>query len=388
MITGSEFTKRLLGQFWPKVGFIFILLVGLLAVLSPYCAPDSSLYANAQHPELCLAGPGTQYIEYRLDATANFQSLKSDAFQKKIMLHKYFIQDTLFKYSLLSSPETTIQCSLPKAVFGNNLFSYQYKTDNSGYQIVLKNKSQPVFFSMAQLKKQLTSHQILHRRFILGSDKLGRDYLSRLIWGARVSMSVGFIAVLVSLAMGLFMGSLAGYFGRRMDHAISWLMNVIWSLPTILLIGAISMLLGKGLFQIYLAIGLTMWVDTARLVRGQILSIKQKEFVEAGTVLGYSKARILMRHIWPNLWSSLLIYAAANFSTAILTEAGLSFLGFGAQPPIPSWGEMISAHKGYMLLDKAYLALIPGFAVTSLLLSFIVFSQGVRNALNPRYKNA
>ena len=135
----------------------------------------------------------------------------------------------------------------------NNLFSYQYKTDNSGYQIVLKNKSQPVFFSMTQLKKQLTSHQILHRRFILGSDKLGRDYLSRLIWGARVSMSVGFIAVLVSLAMGLFMGSLAGYFGKRMDHAISWLMNVIWSLPTILLIGAISMLLGKGLFQIYLA---------------------------------------------------------------------------------------------------------------------------------------
>jgi peptide/nickel transport system permease protein len=164
-------------------------------------------------------------------------------------------------------------------------------------------------------------------------------------------------------------------------------MNVVWSLPTILLVVSISLVLGKGLFQVFLAIGLTMWVDTARLVRGQIMSLKQREFIDAAKVLGYSDVRIIIRHIWPNLWPALLIYASANFSTAILTEAGLSFLGLGAQPPIPSWGEMISAHKGYMLLNKAYLVFIPGIAVSLLVLSFTLVSQGIRNALDPKYKN-
>jgi peptide/nickel transport system permease protein len=180
------------------------------------------------------------------------------------------------------------------------------------------------------------------------------------------------------------LGSISGYFRGRVDVLISWFFNVVWSIPTILLVIAISLVLGKGIVQVFIAVGLTMWVDVARVVRGQVLSIREKDFVEAGRALGYSNARIIFKHVLPNVMGPVIVMAASNFASAILMEAGLSFLGLGAQPPLPSWGEMINAHRGYILMDKAYLAFIPGLAIMSLVLSFMLVGNGLRDALDTR----
>jgi peptide/nickel transport system permease protein len=177
---------------------------------------------------------------------------------------------------------------------------------------------------------------------------------------------------------------MAGYYRGKVDAAIMWLINVVWSLPTLLLVIAITLILGKGIVQVFIAVGLTMWVEVARIVRGQILSIREKEFVEAGRALGFKNMRIILRHILPNVMGPVVVMAASNFAAAILTEAGLSYLGIGAQPPVPSWGEMTSTHHGYILMDKAYLAFIPGIAIMILVLAFMLVGNGLRDALDTR----
>jgi peptide/nickel transport system permease protein len=152
----------------------------------------------------------------------------------------------------------------------------------------------------------------------------------------------------------------------------------------LLLVIAITLVLGRGITQVFIAVGLTMWVEAARIVRGQILSLREKEFVEAGRALGFKNSRIIFRHILPNVMGPVVVIAASNFASAILTEAGLSFLGIGAQPPVPSWGEMTNAHHGYILMDKAYLAFIPGMAIMLLVLSFMLVGNGLRDALDSR----
>jgi peptide/nickel transport system permease protein len=219
---------------------------------------------------------------------------------------------------------------------------------------------------------------------MLGTDLAGRDLLSRLMIGTRISLSVGFISVIISIVIGILLGAIAGYYRGKVDDVIMWLINVVWSIPTLLLVIAITLVLGKGIIQVFIAVGLTMWVEVARIVRGQILSIREKEFVEAGRALGYKNFRIIIRHILPNVMGPVIVIAASNFATAILTEAGLSFLGIGAQPPTPSWGEMINAHRGYVLVDKAYLAFIPGVAIMTLVLAFMLVGNGLRDALDSR----
>jgi peptide/nickel transport system permease protein len=184
--------------------------------------------------------------------------------------------------------------------------------------------------------------------------------------------------------VGVFLGAIAGYYGGKLDALISWLINVIWSLPSLLLVIAISFALGKGFWQVFIAIGLSMWVEVARLVRGQILSIKEVEYVEAAKALGYHEFRIIFRHILPNILGPLLVMASANFASAILLEAGLSFLGFGAQPPIPTWGGMVKEHYGYIIMDAAYLAMIPGLAIMMLVYAFNIFSSGIRDAFDQK----
>jgi ABC-type dipeptide/oligopeptide/nickel transport system permease subunit len=220
------------------------------------------------------------------------------------------------------------------------------------------------------------------RTFILGTDRYGRDMFSRLILGARVSMLVGIIAVLISLLIGVTLGAIAGYFGGWVDSFIQWFINVIWSIPTILLVIAVSIALGKGFMQVFIAVGLTMWVEVARLVRGQVLSLRQMEFVEASKALGFSHMRAIFVHILPNISGPLAVVAASNFASAILIEAGLSFIGFGVQPPTASWGTMIRDHYGYIILDNAYLAVLPGLAIVSVVLAFILLGNGLRDAMD------
>ncbi len=225
-------------------------------------------------------------------------------------------------------------------------------------------------------------HQIVEKTFYLGTDGFGRDVLSRIIMGSRVSLSVGIVAVAISLLIGTILGLMAGYFGGLTDKFISWLINVIWSLPTMLLVVAISFAMGRGFWQIFIAIGLSAWVEVARIVRGQVLSLKEKEFIQAAKVLGFGPYRIMFVHILPNLRSSLIVLAVSIFGTAILLESGLSFLGLGLAPPAPSWGMMIKENYPYIMFDSEYLAIVPGLVIMSLVMGFNFLGIALRDALD------
>ena len=210
-----------------------------------------------------------------------------------------------------------------------------------------------------------------------GTDKFGRDHFSRVILGSRISLTVGLIAVSISLFIGIPVGAAAGYFGGRVDQFLSWLMSVLWSIPTLLLVIALTFVLGKGLTQVFIAVGLTMWVEVARVVRGQFLAEKQKEYVEAAKVLGFGTAHIMFKEILPNTWGPLLVICTTNFASALLIESGLSFLGIGAQPPMPSWGSMIRDYYPYLMTGKAYLSLIPGALIAASVLSLNSLSSAL-----------
>jgi peptide/nickel transport system permease protein len=196
---------------------------------------------------------------------------------------------------------------------------------------------------------------------------------------------VGFVSVLISVLVGITLGALAGFFGGKTDSIIMWIMTVVWSIPSIMLVIAISMALqSKGLWVVFLAIGLTSWVEIARVVRGQIMSIKQKLFVEAARSLGMSNRRIIYYHILPNILGPLIVITTSNFASAILTEAGLSFLGLSVQIPTPSWGTMIN--EGFTTIgtkDSWHLVFLPSFCISLLVLAFNLFGNGLRDAYDP-----
>ena len=233
-----------------------------------------------------------------------------------------------------------------------------------------------------ELQETIVSQNISIKTYRLGTDPQGRDFLSRIMAGTIISLSVGFISVLIALLVGVFLGALAGYYRGWVDSVIMWLINVVWSIPTVLMVIAITLALGKGYWQVFIAVGLTMWVEVARVVRGQVLSIREKEFVAAGRALGFSAPRIIIRHILPNIMGPVIVISAANFAAAILIEAGLSFLGIGAQPPESSWGSIIAANRVYLTTEYAYLAIIPGTCIMVLVLAFMLIGNGMRDALD------
>jgi peptide/nickel transport system permease protein len=233
-------------------------------------------------------------------------------------------------------------------------------------------------------KADLSPRMVKKQRFLLGTDRYGRDVLSQLMIGARVSLSVGFLSIFIALFIGTLVGATAGYHRGKVDDVLTFLINVVWSIPTLLLVIAISFALGKGFWKIFIAIGLTMWVDIARVVRGQFLSLREQDFVESARALGYSNFRIIVKHILPNITGTLIVIAASNFSSAILMEAGLSFLGLGVQPPTPSWGMMMKENYACIVLNNAYLAIIPGVAIMLLVLSFMLIGNALRDAMDVR----
>lgn len=237
------------------------------------------------------------------------------------------------------------------------------------------------FYKVNQVD-EIPKEFISEKTFLLGTDKFGRDLLSRMLIGMRVSLSIGFVAVFISLIIGLSLGAIAGYFGGKTDAFIMWLINVTWSIPTLLLVIAITLALGKGFWQVFIAVGLTMWVEVARVVRGQVLSVKEMQYITAARALGFKNFRIITKHILPNAIAPVIIISAANFASAILIESGLSFLGIGAQPPIPSWGGIIKDHYAHIILGKPFLALIPGLAIMSLVTAFMLIGNALRDALD------
>lgn len=221
--------------------------------------------------------------------------------------------------------------------------------------------------------------QVYERTFWLGSDPFGRDMLSRLIVGTRVSLSIGFLAMALSLLIGVVIGLISGYFGGWVDGVLTWIITVFWSVPTLLIALGLSAFMGKGFYQVLIATGLSTWVEVARVVRGQTMQYKNKEFILSARITGFSSNHIMFRHILPNLSGSLTVLATTNFAAAILLEAGLGFLGLGVAPPTASWGMMVKENIGYLVLDQAYLAILPGLAIMILVMAFNLLAMGLRN---------
>lgn len=221
--------------------------------------------------------------------------------------------------------------------------------------------------------------------FVLGTDNFGRDVLSRLIYGARISLYIAIISQVISLVIGVILGALAGYYRGWVDDVIMWLTNVVWSFPSILLVIAFSVALGQGEWQTFVAIGVSTWVDVARIIRGQFFSLREAEFVEAARALGFGTMRTIFRHILPNTLGPITVVATAGFASAIVAEAGLSFLGLGVQPPTASWGQMIRAGQGYLAVgNNLSLALYPSIAIALAVFAFNLLGDGLRDALDPR----
>jgi peptide/nickel transport system permease protein len=339
-------------------GLLFILVTIVIALLGYLIMPDPTPMANNQTIQLSIKKPGAKFMMLRIKKAEHVDTV--NLFTKMLFGQPSFYRDIpITGYRILKD---SVQVS---EYIGN-----EDRPEKKSYKLP------------ASILVQGPSAFIIHKTFWLGTDVYGRDLLSRLILGARVSLSVGLMAVIISLLIGVTIGAIAGYFGGWIDTSLSWFMNILWALPALLLVIAISFALGKGLWQIFIAVGLSMWVEVARLVRGQVLSVKQTEYIEAARSLGYNNARIIRRHILPNIAGSILVMASSNFASAILLEAGLSFLGFGAQPPMPTWGSIIKEHYGYIVMDSAYLSIIPGLAIMLIVYAFNLVTVGLRDAFD------
>jgi peptide/nickel transport system permease protein len=370
----------------------FIIISIVIAILGYIIIPDKTPFANDQALELATKKPGFEVM--MLKRELNRTNERFGFFHRMIFGQPKSYQEipivnyTLRNDSILVEEYTGMQPNdgriigfhIADVVYSLKAHSEIEDIDSDKIKIILSDGSEKII-SKAELVEQVKS-KVDNRIYYVGTDRFGRDYLSQLVIGTRVSLSVGFIAVLISLIVGITLGAVAAYFGGWIDNVIVWFINVVWSIPTLLLVIAITMALGKGYWQVFIAVGLTMWVEVARVVRGQVMSIRQKEFVEAGVALGFSTPRIIFKHILPNVMRPLIVISAANFAAAILIEAGLSFLGIGVQPPTPSWGIMIKEHYGYIILDYAYLAILPGLAIMLMVLAFMIVGNGLRDALD------
>ena len=355
--------QKFKSNFWGVFCLIYITIIGFMALFAYVIAPDNSVNANTMNLSIHSQPPG---------------------FKVKILT----LPQTRGEYHknnwewLLGEEDTPQQIPFSRLkIEGDEVLVFPYEKDVQN-SVGLPQRFKLSRFSGSTNLKAIEETFVKEYTFLLGTDKYGRDLFSRLLVGSRISLSIGFVAVFISLIIGLSLGALAGYFGGLIDATIMWLINVMWSIPTLLLVIAITLALGKGFWQVFIAVGLTMWVEVARVVRGQVMGVKKLQYITAAKALGYSHSRVILKHILPQVVAPLIVISAANFAAAILIESGLSFLGIGAQPPTPSWGGMIKDHYSYILLGKPYLALVPGLAIMSLVMAFMLIGNALRDALD------
>jgi peptide/nickel transport system permease protein len=347
--------RRLKKNKGAMAGLIVISLSVLVGIFAYYLGVDSTPNADRQVVEIMASKPGYSQLfvrvkkEKQIPVTGFFQHLLFGAEDKYVYV------------PINSYKETTDSVFVEKYIDEGLQEKQAYARNNLAGKNYIEKKT-----------------------FWLGTDTFGRDILSRLLVGVRVSLAVGLITVIISLSIGIILGASAGYYGGKIDNIIMWFINVIWSMPTLLLVFGITLTLGKGFWQIFIAVGLTMWVSVARVVRGQVLALREMEYIQAAKALGLKNMRIIIRHILPNVLGPVIVIAAANFASAIIIEAGLSFLGVGIQPPTPSWGLMIKENYNFIITHNPALALAPGIAIMILVLAFNLLGNGLRDALDVR----
>ncbi|NDK55981.1 ABC transporter permease [Pontibacter fetidus] len=366
--------QRLLQNKPAMVGLGIIVLAIVVAILGYAIMPDSTPNANNGLVQIQKKSPGfsTQVLRMAKSNPAadvnplNFILSGAPEDYSEIPIESYSFKGDSLQVQPLRS---------------NNAMADQPRT--YGLNEIVGNRTN---YSSAELKETIENDHIRTKTYWLGTDKAGRDVLSRLILGTRISLGIGFVAVLISVFVGIAVGAAGGYFGGWVDKLMTFLMTVVWSVPSIMLVIAISLALdSKGVWVAFVAVGLTMWVEVARVVRGQILGLKEKTYIEAAQVLGVPERLIILRHLLPNMIGPLIVIATANFASAILIEAGLSFLGLGVQPPAPSWGMMVN--EGFQLIGaKAglYLVLLPSLCISVLVLAFNLLGNGLRDAYDPK----
>lgn len=372
-------------------GLAFILLTLLVAILGYLIMPDDTALANNMIIQLSIKKPGSTYMMLKLRKTEPVDTVNvfarmlygQPSFYKEIPITGYhFVKDSIYVNGYIGDEDKP-----EKKAFNIFEVTTGQKPVYKNGKVTLNDNGQATVIAATEavyknFENRIRKENIGVKTFWLGTDGYGRDMLSRLLLGTRISLAVGLMSVIISMLLGVTVGAIAGYFGGWVDASLSWLMNILWALPALLLVIAISFALGKGLWQIFIAVGLSMWVEVARLVRGQVMGLKQVEYIEAARALGFSNKRIIAKHILPNITGPILVLASSNFASAILLEAGLSFLGFGAQPPTPTWGGMIKEHYGYIVMDSAFLAVIPGMAIMLLVYAFNLVTVGLRDAFD------
>jgi len=344
---------------------VVILIMTLLSLSAYLVIADDSPNANNQIPEIALRKPMSD-IKLLKVKTSNESKTG-------------FVSGMIFGF-----PRNYRQLafdSLHCAANDVSLF-YAGKQKFITYDQILSEEK--LSLSVEEKAKYITDKLTTVQTFLLGTDKYGRSVLSRLILGIRVSLLVGLLAVIVSLFVGVTLGAAGGYYGGWIDQVLLYFINVVWAIPTLLLVFAIVLALGRGMGIIFFAIGLTMWVDVARIVRGQVMEVKNQLYVQAAKSLGQKSHLILFKHILPNIMGPILVVTAANFATAILVEAGLSYLGFGINPPTPSLGNMLNENYGYALSGYYTLALAPALVVSILVLCFNLLGTGLRDVFDVR----
>ena len=380
---------------------IVIVFAVILAFIGPSVAPDKTPDADDQVLELANASPGFTVKmllvkKNREEKDPNIISKilfgKNNSYQM-VPINSYQFDDSanVVVQAYKGEGRKEEQLIFPVVDVVESLSIISPKIEIHGDKAVYTTfEEKQITVSIAALKKDIAENNIITKKYRLGTDNYGRDILSRLLFGVRVSLSVGLVAVFISLTIGIFMGSVAGFYRGSVDNIIMWFINVVWSIPTILLAMAIRFAIGdkiNSFLAIFIAVGLSMWVEVARIVRGQVLSVREMEYVQAARSLGYNNARIIMKHILPNIIGPIMVIAASDFASAILIEAGLSFVGIGVKPPTPSWGSMLNDHRAYLLTpDRAFLALAPGICIMVMVLAFNLLGNGLRDAFDVKGK--